>query len=80
MTAVVAIVVAVALAVVVWLLQRVARSRAAAGHTDSADRLEGELVGGLLAQLEEQRQETAYWRTAAQRLQRELDGRGDTGS
>jgi hypothetical protein len=39
------------------------------------DRVTGEVVTGLMAELRKTKAETAHWKAAAERLQRELDGR-----
>jgi hypothetical protein len=39
------------------------------------DRLTGEVVTGLLAELRKAQAEATHWKAAAERLQRELDGR-----
>lgn len=41
----------------------------------SPDRVTGEVVTGLLAELRKAQAEAAHWKSAAERLQRELDGR-----
>jgi hypothetical protein len=39
------------------------------------DRLTGEVVSGLMTELRKTQAEAAHWKSAAERLQRELDGR-----
>ncbi|HEX3824543.1 MAG TPA: hypothetical protein VHV79_08765 [Mycobacteriales bacterium] len=39
------------------------------------DRMSGEVVSGLMTELRKSQAEAAYWKSAAQRLQREADER-----
>jgi hypothetical protein len=39
------------------------------------DRLSDEVVSGLMTELRKTQAEVAHWKAAAERLQRELDGR-----
>jgi hypothetical protein len=39
------------------------------------DRVSGDLVTGLMAELRKSQAETAYWKSTAERLQREADER-----
>ncbi|HVY10756.1 MAG TPA: hypothetical protein VHB18_11510 [Mycobacteriales bacterium] len=53
----------------------VSRRRANDVRPGAPDRATGEVVTGLMAELRKARAETAHWKAAAERLQRELDGR-----
>jgi hypothetical protein len=44
-------------------------------HPGEPDRVTGEVVSGLMKELRKSQAEAAHWKTAAERLQRELDGR-----
>jgi len=52
------------------------RRRAAGVVPGEPDRLTGEVVSGLMAELRKAQAEAAHWKSAAERLQREVDGRG----
>lgn len=49
------------------------------GSIGRPDSVSADVVSGLLAELEKERAETAYWKSAAERLQRELDARPPAG-
>jgi hypothetical protein len=63
--------VALAVAVPVWLVAR----RRTATRPPNDDRGD-DIVRGLTEEVRKWRAEAAYWRSTAERLQRELDGRG----
>jgi hypothetical protein len=51
--------------------------RRAAGIVPGApDQVTGEVVTGLMGELRKAQAEAAHWKAAAERLQREIDGRG----
>ncbi|HVX70751.1 MAG TPA: hypothetical protein VHA79_13795 [Mycobacteriales bacterium] len=52
------------------------RRRAAEIVPGRPDRVTGEVVSGLMAELRKAQAEAAHWKAAAERLQREVDGRG----
>jgi hypothetical protein len=52
------------------------RRHAAAIVPGSSDRVTAEVVTGLMAELRKTQAEAAHWKAAAERLQREIDGRG----
>lgn len=49
------------------------RRRAKAVVPGEPDRVTGDVVSGLMAELRKAQAETAYWKTIAERLQREAD-------
>jgi hypothetical protein len=51
------------------------RRRAKGVVPGEPDRVTGDLVSGLMAELRKAQAETAYWKTIAERLQREADKR-----
>ncbi|HVW79327.1 MAG TPA: hypothetical protein VHB69_00090 [Mycobacteriales bacterium] len=51
------------------------RRRARGVRPGEPDRLSGEVVSGLMRELRKSQAEAAHWKSAAERLQRELDGR-----
>jgi hypothetical protein len=53
----------------------VSRRRAQEVRPGEPDRVTGEVVSGLMAELRKTQAEAAHWKAAAERLQRELDGR-----
>ncbi|HVT21754.1 MAG TPA: hypothetical protein VHE57_10235 [Mycobacteriales bacterium] len=53
----------------------VSRRRAAEVVPGAPDRVSGEVVSGLMGELRKAQAEAAHWRAAAERLQREIDGR-----
>jgi hypothetical protein len=53
----------------------VSRRRARDVVPGTPDRVSGEVVSGLMAELRKSQAEAAHWKAAAERLQRELDGR-----
>jgi hypothetical protein len=53
----------------------VSRRRAAEVVPGAPDRLTGEVVSGLMGELRKAKAEAAHWKAAAERLQREIDGR-----
>jgi hypothetical protein len=53
----------------------VSRRRAADVVPGSPDRVTGEVVSGLMAELRKAQAEAAHWKAAAERLQRDIDGR-----
>jgi hypothetical protein len=52
------------------------RRHAAAIVPGAPDRVTAEVVTGLMAELRKAQAEAAHWKAAAERLQREIDGRG----
>ncbi|HVT65114.1 MAG TPA: hypothetical protein VHD81_08165 [Mycobacteriales bacterium] len=50
--------------------------RAAQVVPGTPDRVTEEVVSGLMAELRKAQAEAAHWKSAAERLQREIDGRG----
>jgi hypothetical protein len=53
----------------------VARRRASGMIPGEPDRVTGDVVSGLMAELRKCQAETAYWKSTAERLQREADSR-----
>lgn len=53
----------------------VSRRRASHVVPGSPDRISEEVVAGLMTELRKAQAETAHWKAAAERLQREIDGR-----
>jgi hypothetical protein len=53
----------------------VARRQSRDVQPGAPDRVTGEVVTGLMAELRKTQAEAAHWKAAAERLQRELDGR-----
>ncbi|HEX3707414.1 MAG TPA: hypothetical protein VHV76_12365 [Mycobacteriales bacterium] len=53
----------------------VSRRQARDVQPGTPDRVTGEVVAGLMTELRKAQAEAAHWRAAAERLQRELDGR-----
>jgi hypothetical protein len=53
----------------------VSRRRAREVVPGTPDRLTDQVVSGLMAELRKSQAETAHWKAAAERLQREIDGR-----
>lgn len=72
---IVAILVAVGFVVLVVVLYRVARRGARDISPGVPDRVSGDIVSGLMTELKKAQAETAYWRSTAERLQREVDDR-----
>jgi hypothetical protein len=70
-----AVVVAVALLVVVAAAYLVSRRRAEHTRPGQPDRVSSDVVSGLMAELRKSQAETEYWKSAAERLQREVDER-----
>jgi hypothetical protein len=52
----------------------VSRRRSRGIEPGEPDRVTGEVVTGLMAELRKSKAEAAHWKAAAERLQRELDG------
>jgi hypothetical protein len=52
------------------------KRRAAEIVPGTPDRATSEVVSGLLTELRKAQAEAAHWKSAAERLQREIDGRG----
>ncbi|HEX3906898.1 MAG TPA: hypothetical protein VHW92_03110 [Mycobacteriales bacterium] len=52
-----------------------ARSRSRGVRPGSPDRVSEDVVSGLMAELKKWQAEAAYWKSTAQRLQRQLDDR-----
>jgi hypothetical protein len=61
--------------VIFTVLYVVARRQSRGMGPGMPDRVSGEVVTGLMAELRKSHAETAHWKAAAERLQRELDGR-----
>jgi hypothetical protein len=53
----------------------ISRKRAAQVVPGSPDRVTDEVVSGLIGELRKAQAEAAHWKAAAERLQREIDGR-----
>jgi hypothetical protein len=53
----------------------VSRRRSKGVVPGEPDRVSGDLVTGLMAELRKSQAETAYWKSTAERLQREADER-----
>lgn len=53
----------------------VSRRRAREVVPGAPDRVTGEVVAGLMVELRKSQAEAAHWKAAAERLQREVDGR-----
>jgi hypothetical protein len=53
----------------------ISRKRAAQVVPGSPDRVTDEVVSGLMSELRKAQAEAAHWKAAAERLQREIDGR-----
>jgi hypothetical protein len=70
-----AVLVAVMLVGFVVTAYLVSRRRAEQTRPGEPDRVTGDVVTGLMAELRKSQAETEYWKSAAQRLQREVDGR-----
>lgn len=51
------------------------RRRAKGVIPGEPDRVTGDVVSGLMAELRKSQAEAAYWKSTAERLQREADGR-----
>lgn len=64
-----------AIALLVALVYLVARSRADRPEPGRPDQVTDEVVTGLMAEVRKWQAEAAYWKSAAERLQRELDQR-----
>ncbi|HWA67571.1 MAG TPA: hypothetical protein VG899_14515 [Mycobacteriales bacterium] len=65
----------VGFAVVIATGYVLSRHRARDVQPGSPDRVTGEVVSGLMSELRKAKAEAAHWKSAAERLQRELDGR-----
>lgn len=65
----------VLLVVAVGVVHAVARSRSRDVAPGQPDRVSEDVVSGLLAELRKWQAEAAYWKSAAERLQRRLDER-----
>ncbi|HVV74874.1 MAG TPA: hypothetical protein VHC43_02485 [Mycobacteriales bacterium] len=78
MTAGVLVGVAILVALVAVLVAGfvVSRRRAADVVPGTPDRVTEEVVSGLMAELHKAQAEASHWKAAAERLQREIDGRG----
>lgn len=72
---VVGIAILVGFALIVVAGYAVSRRRAEGVVPGSPDRVSDEVVAGLMAELRKTQAEAAYWKAAAERLQREIDGR-----
>jgi hypothetical protein len=75
MNVLVAVVVIVLIVVIVAFAYVTAKSRAPDREPGEPDRLSGEVVTGLMAELRKWQAEAAHWKATAERLQRELDQR-----
>jgi uncharacterized protein YneF (UPF0154 family) len=77
MTAGVLVGIAILLALVALCLAGyfVSRRRARDVVPGTPDRVTEEVVSGLMAELRKSQAEAAHWKAAAERLQREIDGR-----
>jgi hypothetical protein len=53
----------------------ISRRRSRDVRPGEPDRVTGEVVSGLMKELRKSQAEVAHWKSAAERLQRELDGR-----
>jgi hypothetical protein len=53
----------------------VSRRKAVGVQPGEPDRVSGEVVSGLLKELRKAQAEATHWKSAAERLQRQLDGR-----
>jgi len=65
----------VALVALVLVFYLVARDRSRGREVGVADTTTDEVVAGLMTELRKWQAEAAYWKSTAERLQRELDGR-----
>ncbi|HVS67507.1 MAG TPA: hypothetical protein VHE56_03060 [Mycobacteriales bacterium] len=72
---VVGVAILVALGAIVVAGYVVSRQRAAGVVPGGPDRVSEEVVTGLMAELRKAQAEAAHWKSAAERLQRDLDGR-----
>ena len=57
------------------VVHAVARRAAGTSRPGEPDRVSGDVVSGLMAELRKAQAEAAYWKSAAERLQREADER-----
>jgi hypothetical protein len=71
----VAIGVLVLVAAIVLAVYATARSRSRGVRPGSPDRISEDVVSGLMTELKKWQAEAAYWKSTAQRLQRQLDDR-----
>ena len=65
----------VILSAVVVVIYLIARDRSRGRDVGAADATTDEVVAGLMGELRKWQAEAAHWKAAAERLQRELDGR-----
>jgi hypothetical protein len=72
---VVAIGVLVLVVAVVLAVYATARSRSRGITPGTPDRVSDDVVSGLMSELKKWQAESAYWKSTAQRLQRQLDDR-----
>ena len=70
----VAILVAFAAVIVAGYI--VSRHKSLGVQPGEPDRVSGEVVSGLMKELRKAQAEATHWKSAAERLQRELDARG----
>jgi hypothetical protein len=69
------VLVLVLVVVVVLGVYATARSRSRGVRPGSPDRVSEDVVSGLMTELKKWQAEAAYWKSTAQRLQRQLDDR-----
>jgi len=75
MGAVAGVSILVALAALTVVFYLVARDRSRGRSVGVPDATTDEVVTGLMTELRKWQAESAYWKSTAERLQRELDGR-----
>jgi hypothetical protein len=76
MRALFAVMVLLSMAAIVGVSYVIAHSRSRGHQPGMPDGVSDEVVSGLMAELRKSQAEAAYWKSNAQRLQRELDQRG----
>jgi hypothetical protein len=75
MGAVAGVAILVALVALVLVGYLLARDKSRGREPGGADATTDEVVAGLMTELRKWQAEAAYWKSTAERLQRELDGR-----